>query len=217
MFASLRAKRSNPEAAKRERDCFVARAPRNDGVATHITVIPRSGHGSLIRPGNGLRSSTLNFSIPYPRRQNLAYPDRVLSNDRRFLEAPVIGRSESWPDRGAPGRPTRLVAKVERREALRPTSLGAHGWRYQPRGAKRLLRLRGARSGTLAPPAAPPPRAIREGPANLGRTAPRERGTTPVIPGGCLNLDRNFAINGFRTPRKCPCRCSRSSARLRPK
>jgi hypothetical protein len=35
------------------------------------------------------------------------------------------------------------VATVERREALRPTSLGAHGWRYQLCGAKRLLRLRG--------------------------------------------------------------------------
>jgi hypothetical protein len=36
------------------------------------------------------------------------------------------------------------VAKVERREALRPTSLGARGWRYQLREAKRLLRLKGA-------------------------------------------------------------------------
>jgi len=35
------------------------------------------------------------------------------------------------------------VAKVERREALRPTSLGARGWRYQLREAKRLLRLKG--------------------------------------------------------------------------
>jgi hypothetical protein len=76
------------------------------------------------------RSSTLNFSIPYPRPQNLTYPDRVVSDERRFLEALLI-----WPDR--------LVAKVERREALRPTSLGAHGWRYQPCEAERLLRLRG--------------------------------------------------------------------------
>jgi hypothetical protein len=36
MFASLRAKRSNPEAARKELDCFVARAPRNDGVTTAI-------------------------------------------------------------------------------------------------------------------------------------------------------------------------------------
>jgi hypothetical protein len=35
------------------------------------------------------------------------------------------------------------VAEVERWEALRPTSLGARGWRYQLREAKRLLRLRG--------------------------------------------------------------------------
>jgi hypothetical protein len=39
----------------------------------------------------------------------------------------------------------RLVAKVERREALRPTSLGARGWRYQLRKAGPLLRLKGAR------------------------------------------------------------------------
>ena len=44
---------------------------------------------------------------------------------------------------GAPGKADRLVAKVERREALRPTLLGAHGWRYRPCGVKRLLRLRG--------------------------------------------------------------------------
>jgi hypothetical protein len=54
-----------------------------------------------------------------------------------------------WTERklagpGRPGPADRLVAKVERREALRPTSLGAHGWRYQPCEAKRLLRLRGA-------------------------------------------------------------------------
>jgi hypothetical protein len=38
----------------------------------------------------------------------------------------------------------RLVAKVERREAPRPTSLGARGWRYQLRKAEPLLRLKGA-------------------------------------------------------------------------
>ena len=37
-----------------------------------------------------------------------------------------------------------LVAKVERREALRPTSLGARGWRYQLRKAEPLFRLKGA-------------------------------------------------------------------------
>ena len=62
----------------------------------------------------------------------------MLSNEGRFLEA--ILKQDS-----------RLVAKVERREALRPTSLGAHGWRYQLCEAKRLLRLRG---GPLAHPGA---------------------------------------------------------------
>src|SRR3954447_4950857 len=81
--------------------------------------------------------------IPYPRPQNLAYPARVLFDEGPLSRSdPFSGQSESWPDRG-PGTVDRLVAKVERREALRPTSLGARGWRYQLREAKRLLRLRG--------------------------------------------------------------------------
>jgi hypothetical protein len=59
----------------------------------------------------------------------------------RFLEAILIGQSESWPDRGAPDSVDGLAAKVERREALRPTSLGARGWRHQLRKAGPLLRL----------------------------------------------------------------------------
>jgi hypothetical protein len=84
----------------------------------------------------------------YPRPSDLAYPAQVLSAEGRFLEAIFNGQSESWPDRGAPERSTRLVAKVERREALRPTSLGAHGWRYQLCEAKRLLRLKGCAACT---------------------------------------------------------------------
>jgi hypothetical protein len=40
------------------------------------------------------RSSTLNFSIPYPRPQDLAYLDRVVFDEGRFLEALPI-----WLDR----------------------------------------------------------------------------------------------------------------------
>jgi hypothetical protein len=90
-----------------------------------------------------LRSSTLNFLIPYPRSQNLTYLDRVLSREGRFLEAFLKWTERKLAGPGRSGPADRLVAKVERREALRPTSLGAHGWRYQLCEAKRLLRLRG--------------------------------------------------------------------------
>jgi hypothetical protein len=38
-----------------------------------------------------------------------------------------------------PRGPEVLVAKVERREAQRPTSLGARGWRYQLRKAEPIV------------------------------------------------------------------------------
>jgi hypothetical protein len=54
-----------------------------------------------------------------------------------------------------------LVAKVERREVPRPTSLGARG--ALPREVGTLIPPHGVlRHCTLAPPAAPPPRAVRE-------------------------------------------------------
>jgi hypothetical protein len=37
----------------------------------------------------------------YPRPQNLAYSDRVLSNEGRFMRRSEVGQSESWPE----GRP----------------------------------------------------------------------------------------------------------------
>ena len=72
---------------------------------------------------------------------------------------------------------------MERREAQRPTSLGARGFALGPREA-----------GPLIPPQRVPRKhsgasrrsialATTRGPANLGRIAPRERGNTPVIPG----------------------------------
>src|SRR3954447_14568756 len=77
----------------------------------------------------------------YPRPQNLAYPARVLFDGGRFLEAILLSDRARAGRTGAPGRSTRLVTKVERREAQRPTSLGARGWRYQLREV-----------GTLFPP-----------------------------------------------------------------
>src|SRR5437588_11905470 len=123
----------------------------------------------------------------YPPPQNLAYPARVLSGEGPLSRSdPSLGQSESWPDRGAPGWSTRLVTTVERREAQRPTSLGARGWRYQLREV-----------GTLLPPPRVPrkhsgasrrstPSQCREGPANLGRMASRECGSVAV-----RNVHRN--------------------------
>jgi hypothetical protein len=34
----------------------------------------------------------------YPRPQSLAYPDRVLSNEGRFMRRSEVGQSESWPE-----------------------------------------------------------------------------------------------------------------------
>jgi hypothetical protein len=81
--------------------------------------------------GPGLRrddeNNFLNLKIPI---DNFLWDDilnYVLPDEGPLLEAVLIsGRSESWPDRGAPERLTGWW-QVERREALRPTSLGARG------------------------------------------------------------------------------------------
>jgi hypothetical protein len=73
----------------------------------------------------------------YPRPQNLPYPGRVLSNEERFLEAILQRTERELAGPGRPGTADRLVAKVERREAQRPTSLGARG--ALPREVGRLI------------------------------------------------------------------------------
>src|SRR3954451_10855068 len=80
----------------------------------------------------------------------------------RFLEAILQRTERELAGRGRPGTADRLVAKVERREALRPTSLGARGWRYQLREARRLLRLWGV-------PLAHPGASRRSTPSRLAR------------------------------------------------
>ena len=62
----------------------------------------------------------------------------------RFLEAILQRTERKLAGPGRPGAADRLVAKVERREVPRPTSLGARGWRYQLRKAGPMLRLKGA-------------------------------------------------------------------------
>src|SRR3954453_23221163 len=105
----------------------------------------------------------------------------------RFLEAILLWTERELPDRGAPERSTGWWPKVERREAPRPTSLGARGWRYQLRKAGQLLCLKGCLASILAPPAAPSPReGFRGGLANLGRIAPREREAAPSFRGAPL-------------------------------
>src|SRR5258708_1825114 len=40
----------------------------------------------------------------YPRPHNLAYPDRVLSSEGRFMRRSEAGQSESWPEGQPEGR-----------------------------------------------------------------------------------------------------------------
>src|SRR4051794_10203709 len=79
----------------------------------------------------------------------------------RFLEAILKRTERELAGPGRPGTVDRLVAKVERREVPRPTSLGARG--ALPREVGTLILPLRVPAGALAPPAAPPPRAVREG------------------------------------------------------
>ena len=106
----------------------------------------------------------------YPRPQNLAYPARVLSNEGALLEAILQRTERKLAGPGRPGTVDGLVAG------------GALGGAAPSLGRARCLaarggfttRLKGCLASTLAPPAAPSPRAVREGLATLGRSAPRE-------------------------------------------
>jgi hypothetical protein len=80
----------------------------------------------LCPPYDTVNIDEKNFRIPYPRPQNLPYPDRVLFDEGSLSRSdPFSGQSESWPDRGPPGRLTAWWP-VERWEALR-LALGARG------------------------------------------------------------------------------------------
>jgi hypothetical protein len=98
------------------------------------------------------------FRIPYPRPRNLTYPARVLSDEGALSRGdPEVGQSESWPDRGAPDR-SMAWWPVERWEALRLAF--ARGALPREVGSPPASRVP---IGALAPPTAPPPRAVREG------------------------------------------------------
>jgi len=96
-------------------------------------------------------------------------------NEGRFLEAILQRTERELPDRGAPERSTAWWP-VERWEALR-LALGARGALPREVGSPPASRVP---VGALAPPTAPSPRAVREALANLGRSAPRERGSSAV-------------------------------------
>src|SRR5882762_6390939 len=99
----------------------------------------------------------------YPRLPNLAYSARVLSDEG------ALSRGDPSADR----------AKAGRTGAPRNGRWPGGRWSAGRRGA--LPREVGSPPasrvpiGALAPPTAPSPRAVREGLANLGRIAPRER------------------------------------------
>ena len=115
----------------------------------------------------------------------------------RFLEA-ILQRTER--ELAGPGR----LGTVDR-----PVVGGAPGGaapyvtgraRFTlPREVGTSIPPQGVPAGALAPPAAPPPRAVREGLANLGRTAPREYGMLAASIG-----DEICERASFLTPRNNP-------------
>ena len=145
----------------------------------------------------------------YPRSFACAYPARVLFEEGRFLEAILQRTERKLAGPGRPGTVDSLAAKVERREALRPTSLGARGWRYQLREVGTLFLPPRVPAGALAPPAAPPPReGFREGPGKPRTHRAARMRNCAVIPGRlrpCASEPKNpdvlawrFNTSGFR-------------------
>src|SRR3954471_12062001 len=106
---------------------------------------------------------------------------------------------------GRPGTADGLVAKVERREAQRPTSLGARG-ALAARGGYVTPASKGTRWCPGASRRSIPSRTCREGLPNLGRFAPREcqsvsrhSGARPLRrEPGIHNHDRRLWIPGLR-------------------
>ena len=135
---------------------------------------------AALHPGyeKNRRSRTCEcMPIPVPRTSFILIVSCPIRG--RFL-GEILQRTErKLAGPGRLGTVDRLVAKVERREAPRPTSLGARGTLPREVGTL-ILPPRVLRHCTLAPPAAPSPRAVREGLANLGRIAPRECGRVAV-------------------------------------
>src|SRR4051794_11607345 len=97
----------------------------------------------------------------------------------RFLGAILPQTERKLACLGRPGTVDRLVAKVERREVPRPTSLGARG--ALPREVGTLIPPQGVPAWCPgASRRSTPSRGSREGLAKLGRIAPRERASVAV-------------------------------------
>src|ERR1700712_405111 len=119
-----------------------------------------------------------NFALLIPVPKTSLILRVSCSMKGRFLGAILHWTERKLAGPGRPGTVDRLVAKVERREVPRPTSLGARG--ALPREVGTVIPPQGC---PLVPWRLPPlhlPRAVREGLANLGRIAPRERGSVAV-------------------------------------
>src|SRR4051812_7006080 len=150
-----------------------------------------TAQGRLCPPYEPVNAGEKFFRSPYPRPPNLAYPDRVLSDEGELSRSdPFNGQSESWPDRGAPERSTAWWP-VERWEALR-LALGARGCLAARGGyvnpASRVP------IGALAPPTAPSPRAVRE-----GFCKPRTLCAARMRKCGCLKIESDFSQGAFLT------------------
>jgi hypothetical protein len=125
---------------------------------------------ALKRCGDALAPSRATTRILFINIKSFGFPGIVIPASKtsliliascllweRFLEAILQRAERKLAGPGRPGTVDRPVAKVERREALRPTSLGARG--ALPREAGTLIPSPRVPAGALAPPAAPPPRA----------------------------------------------------------
>src|SRR4051794_21605787 len=99
----------------------------------------------------------------------------VLSMRAAFPESdPLSGQSESWPDRGAPERSTRLVAKGGAPGGAAPYVTGRARSHCAARGGSVNPASKGASQALWRLPPLHRPRTVREGLAKLGRIAPRE-------------------------------------------
>jgi hypothetical protein len=111
---------------------------------------------------------------------------------------PRADRARAGPT-GAPRDGRQAGGQVERREALRPTSLGARGWRYQLREVGTLLPPPRVPAGALAPPAAPPPRL-----GSRGTGKPRTHCAARMRRCGCLKFESLISFPG-RDAARSPC------------
>ena len=138
-------------------------------------------------PAKNRRSRTCEC-IPIPASKTSLILLASCSVRGCFLETILQRTERELAGPGRPGTADRLVAKVERREVPRPTSLGARG--ALPREVGTLIPPPRVPAGALAPPAAPPPRL-----GSRGTCKPRTLCAARTRKCGCLK---------FESPISCP-------------